>query len=270
MDDAQRRPLSRTEFFRRFATGGSSPSPSLAAPAKPPSPVVISGGLATWPALAAWRNLASLRERHGHRTVPIEIGQHLGGTWREQSVTLAAFIDDYLSPSAGAWPRADAASSDVGSAAPLVGYLAQHGLFAQIPALADDFSLPLYVADEVGAVNVWIGTAGTRTRLHFDAYDNLLCQVAGYKFVRLVAPAESGLLYVIGGGGDPSSSNDTTAQGNISAVDAETPDLAAHPLFGGAHPVDCLLGPGDALFIPKGWWHYVRALTVSASVNFWW
>jgi ribosomal protein L16 Arg81 hydroxylase len=24
------------------------------------------------------------------------------------------------------------------------------------------------------------------------------------------------------------------------------------------------------LYVPPGWWHYVRALTVSFSVSFWW
>ena len=70
-----------------------------------------------------------------------------------------------------------------------------------------------------------------------------------------------------------------TAQGNVSAVDVEAPlgdpadaasTAARFPLFARAQPYDVLLGPGDAVFIPKGWWHYVRALTTSASVNFWW
>jgi hypothetical protein len=109
----------------------------------------------------------------------------------------------------------------------------------------------------------------------------------GYKVVRLFAPADSKLLYRIapggggGSGGGRSSSGGgaksagggdaetTTAQGNISAVDAESPDAAAHPLALDATPHDALLGPGDVLFIPKGWWHAVRALTPSFSLNFW-
>ncbi|KAL9060771.1 MAG: hypothetical protein Q9162_000475 [Coniocarpon cinnabarinum] len=40
---------------------------------------------------------------------------------------------------------------------------------------------------------------------------------------------------------------------------------AAHASF-----QECVLGPGDCLFIPRGWWHYVQSLDVSASVSFWW
>ena len=28
--------------------------------------------------------------------------------------------------------------------------------------------------------------------------------------------------------------------------------------------------PGDALFIPEGWWHAVRSAPASAAVNLWW
>ena len=33
---------------------------------------------------------------------------------------------------------------------------------------------------------------------------------------------------------------------------------------------DCILEEGDVLYIPVGWWHYVRGLSVSFSVSFWW
>ena len=148
-----------------------------------------------------------------------------------------------------------------------VAYLAQHGLFDQIPSLASDFSVPAVLhAAAVGSTNAWIGTAGTVTRAHFDSYDNLLCQVVGYKFVRLFAPADGDFLYAIG---KKDGGSGTTAQGNVSAVDVEAPDHEAFPLYARATPFDAVLGPGDALLVPRGWWHYVRSLTVSISVNMW-
>ncbi|KAK9371214.1 hypothetical protein V1509DRAFT_613930 [Lipomyces kononenkoae] len=33
--------------------------------------------------------------------------------------------------------------------------------------------------------------------------------------------------------------------------------------------VDCILAPGDGLFIPAGWWHYVKSLSPSFTVSFW-
>ena len=47
------------------------------------------------------------------------------------------------------------------------------------------------------------------------------------------------------------------------------PDLAAFPEFASARYEECLLAPGDMLFIPKSHWHYVRSLSTSVSVNVW-
>lgn len=59
------------------------------------------------------------------------------------------------------------------------------------------------------------------------------------------------------------------AQGNISNVDVEAPDLTAHPAFANATFTQAVLQPGEVLFIPARCWHYVRSLSTSISVNFW-
>ena len=40
-------------------------------------------------------------------------------------------------------------------------------------------------------------------------------------------------------------------------------------LYVGVTKVVPTAGPGDVLFIPRSVWHYVRSLTTSCSVNFW-
>lgn len=45
---------------------------------------------------------------------------------------------------------------------------------------------------------------------------------------------------------------------------------ALFPRFKEARYTEVELGPGEALYIPRGHWHYVRALTASFSVSFWW
>ena len=42
------------------------------------------------------------------------------------------------------------------------------------------------------------------------------------------------------------------------------------PGFLEAEYVEGVVGPGDMLYIPQGWWHFVRGLTPSFSVSFWW
>jgi [protein]-arginine 3-hydroxylase / protease len=59
------------------------------------------------------------------------------------------------------------------------------------------------------------------------------------------------------------------AQGNVSDVRVEDPDLAKHSMFANAVFSHAMLQPGDMLFIPARHWHYVRAASTSISVNFW-
>uniref|UniRef100_A0A8D2E2I9 JmjC domain-containing protein 5 n=1 Tax=Sciurus vulgaris TaxID=55149 RepID=A0A8D2E2I9_SCIVU len=53
-------------------------------------------------------------------------------------------------------------------------------------------------------------------------------------------------------------------------VDVEQPDLEKFPMFTEAPFLSCVLSPGETLFIPAKYWHYVRALDLSFSVSFWW
>jgi lysine-specific demethylase 8 len=69
--------------------------------------------------------------------------------------------------------------------------------------------------------------------------------------------------------GKSSGGDATTAQGNISRFDVDNPDYDAYPLAESAEFFETVLGPGDILYIPAGWWHFVRSLTPSFSINFW-
>ena len=53
-------------------------------------------------------------------------------------------------------------------------------------------------------------------------------------------------------------------------VDVEDPQAATvWPRFAEARQWTCVLAPGELLYIPRGWWHHVRALSASFSVSFW-
>lgn len=60
-------------------------------------------------------------------------------------------------------------------------------------------------------------------------------------------------------------------QYNASPIDIMKPDLEAYPNFVNAPTaMDCMLHPGDILFLPHRWWHYVKSLDTAISVNIWW
>lgn len=53
-------------------------------------------------------------------------------------------------------------------------------------------------------------------------------------------------------------------------VDVNAPDPDSFPLFMRVPYSECTLNEGDILYIPRRWWHFVRAETPSISVNYWW
>ena len=72
----------------------------------------------------------------------------------------------------------------------------------------------------------------------------------------LFPPSDAGYLYL---NGDKSE-----------IVDIDHPNLERFPLFRLAHGYECLLQPGDVLFIPALWFHNVRSLEFSVAVNLFW
>ena len=45
--------------------------------------------------------------------------------------------------------------------------------------------------------------------------------------------------------------------------------FCSYPLFAEAQAIEVTLEPGDILYVPKHWWHFVEALDTSLSVNVW-
>ncbi|VDK78325.1 unnamed protein product [Onchocerca ochengi] len=211
-------------------------------------PVVIRGLVNQWPAFTKW-NFSYFNEIIGHRTVPIEIGSsYASSDWKQTLMTFHEFIEKFIESENSDGP----------------GYLAQHRLFDQIPELLNDIIIPDYCAfgeDGIDNVdmNIWIGPSETVSPLHFDPKSNIFCQVVGRKFLRIVSAAETENVY-------PRKDGVLT---NTSQVDARYPDIAKFPLFREAHVFDCILYPGECLFIPAGFWHYVLALDPSISVSCW-
>jgi hypothetical protein len=105
--------------------------------------------------------------------------------------------------------------------------------------------------------NLWIGSAGTRSGLHYDSSDNFLVQICGKKRLSLVPPGEFREVYPF------------TWNFSKSPVNPEDPDLATYPRFADATVWEGHLAPGDVLFLPALWWHYVTSLDPSISINQW-
>ena len=110
---------------------------------------------------------------------------------------------------------------------------------------------------------LWTGPAGTLSVLHFDRAHNLFAQLYGQKKWILFPPEDAKYLYW-------PSPNLRREMMQFSPVDAERPAMARFPLFAKATPIEIILKPGELLFLPAAWWHQVRSLTPSISLNFFW
>ncbi|HEY1559939.1 MAG TPA: cupin-like domain-containing protein [Caulobacteraceae bacterium] len=133
-------------------------------------------------------------------------------------------------------------------------------LAEQAPGIVRDNPMPLLPGDI--RPNLWLG-GRVRTQIHHDPDHNLACVVAGRRRFVLFPPEQVGALYI----GPPDRAPP------LSLVDPEAPDLARFPRFAEAMRAARVarLGPGDALLMPRYWWHHVTSLDpYNAMVNYWW
>jgi ribosomal protein L16 Arg81 hydroxylase len=123
-------------------------------------------------------------------------------------------------------------------------------LFGEVP------ELPEYLdgSNPQGKIFFWFGPAGTVTPLHHDIMNVLVAQLSGRKRFTLIAPEQTPYVY-----------NEVSVYGEVNCGE---PEDTRHPLYREATPIDIVLGPGDVLFIPVGWWHYVQALETSIMVSY--
>ena len=87
-------------------------------------------------------------------------------------------------------------------------------------------------------------------------------QISGRKKVVLIPPDQSDLVYY--------PCREFGLNLHFSPVEVERPDRARHPRFAQARLREVIVQPGEILYIPATWWHYLRALEPSISLNFWW
>jgi hypothetical protein len=103
-----------------------------------------------------------------------------------------------------------------------------------------------------GATQMFMGNAGTSTELHAAMTNNMFVQVYGQKDWILVHPSHSALC-------KPVCENSPTFRSDLSATEVKKlPGLHA------------LLQPGDILYLPPFYWHYVMNPTFSIGVAYRW
>eukprot|EP01066_Platyproteum_vivax_P005714 Platyproteum_vivax@DN1730_c0_g1_i1.p1 len=207
-------------------------------------PLVFRGLANGWPATAKWQDWDYFYKVARERIIPVEIGDtYLSEGWQQKLMPFEEFLDTYMIPDLQGDQR---------------GYLAQHPIFDQIEELEADLLMPDYTMLGVdGAVTrmFWMGPRDTISPVHVDPYSNIYVQFKGAKYIRLYPP-ETDL--------KPFKKEESM----LSNTSSLPPDLTTNLDHGDVY-TEVILRKGDALFIPDGWWHFLKTLQPSISVSHW-
>jgi lysine-specific demethylase 8 len=200
-------------------------------------PVVIVGGAQDW--RGRWTP-GSLKARFGAHRVWVESGEENPQLRRRVEISMTELIDSVLAGS-------------------LEYRLRGLDFLSFIPELQQEFLenrfFPQFFDGPAVSQNLWISPQGNQSSFHHDAnVDNLNVQIHGRKLFVLASPASYRKLYPQSFGYSPV------------RVFEPNPEYAR---FAQARLRQAVLEPGDILFIPQYWWHWVRALEPSVNVNVW-
>ena len=231
---------------------------------RPCRPVVLRGLARDWPVVEAARDPARLAAYLAgfatRATSEVFVGDpQIGGRYYYGD-DLAGFNFERR-----VMPFADAVASILTDNDPAVAtmYVGSLPVEAYLPGFSAVNSPPVFATPKAG--RIWLGH-GSIVAAHYDTLDNLACVVAGNRRFTVFDPMLIGDLYV-------GPIDHTMAGQPVSLAASAAPGDTRYPRFAAIadRALVAELGPGDALYLPKLWWHQVEATApVNALVNYWW
>ena len=233
-------------------------------------PIIVTDALTKWKACTAW-SFELFKSRYGSDGVVASI-------WPGDKWLKAMALKDYIEhldtpgqPSPGFWMDPSTKLPCLEPSEPPAGalYLTGWRAFDLHPELLEDIQVsPSFVEDWLPLLpqpfrkvldhytgyyssGILLGPPGSTASLHQDFLHShaYLAQIAGRKSCTLFSPDDSASLY-------------------NGKIELARPNLERFPLFRNAVAFQCILEPGELLFIPARWWHHVVALEKSITVNY--
>lgn len=226
-------------------------------------PVVFRGACDGWPAITSWADASYWQTGAlGRRLVPVELDY-----WFERGFELMP-LRDFAGHLLEVEDRSDGEAAAAGLSGG--GYLAQHPLLDQVPSLEADVLTPdlVHSGPEGHLLRlIFFGPRGTVTPLHYDPYENALCQVVGEKYLRLYAHSEGSKLCPRDCK-DALRNNSTVEPADILEGEATGAYIGRFDEFLKADFLEVVLRAGDLLYLPSGWWHFVKSMSTSISLAY--
>lgn len=208
-------------------------------------PAKLTGIIDHWPALTRW-SLDHFDAVAGNNVVEAQVERERDPDYEldkddhRRLVRFGELID---------WLRKDEASNDIY----LTAYNSGNNAAALAPLWED--MAPIALLDDRRERDgfFWLGPRGTLTPWHHDLTNNLLVQVIGRKSVRMAPPWAFARMR---------NSRHCFSDWGNDPLPAGEGDGATPPVL------ETIIGPGEGIFLPVGWWHQVEALDLSASMSF--
>ena len=210
-------------------------------------PVIITGMMDDWPALRKW-NLDFFADNFGDREVEVQFGRNSGENYEiEKHKFVKKFaMRDYVEMVRNAGKTNDFYLTAVNNSSNQT----------VLPELWDDIvQVPEYL-DARNPHNgfLWFGPTGTITPFHHDLTNNFMAQVVGRKKVKIVPSWDMPVM--------------RNTYHVFSEVDGRiVPQQVAPPLHE-PQILECVLNPGEILFLPIGSLHFVEGLEISVTISF--
>lgn len=225
--------LSRDEFFEQYYFQN--------------RPVIITGAFDEWPARTLW-NFDYLRARCGDREVEVQFGRdedtkyEINSVDHKRKMRFGDYVD--LVERSGATNNFYMTANNTSQ-----NRVALETLWRDVPTIGEYLDP---ASPDTGFF--WFGPAGTKTPFHHDLTNNFMAQVVGRKRITLIpmhdTPHVANLLHC------------------FSEVDGGAIDYTRFPSMQSAQVIECTLAPGELLFLPIGWWHYVEGLDTSITMTY--
>ncbi|MDN3708155.1 cupin-like domain-containing protein [Myroides ceti] len=210
---------------------------------KPQKPVVITNQIEDWPAFSKW-NFQFLREVAGDKIVPLYDSRKTDYTKKVNEPDFTMTMSEYI---------------DILEKGPTDLRIFLYNLMKDVPSLKSDMKWPQLGLRLIKSLPlVFFGGQDAKVFMHYDIdFPNIFhIHFEGEKQCVLVDPKETKYMYRL-----PYSwiCNED--------IDFDNPDFEKFPALKMIKPYITKLQHGEMLYMPEGWWHYMKYLTPGFSLS---
>lgn len=210
---------------------------------KPQRPVLIENLTKDWDAYQKW-NLDYIQQLAGEQVVSLYDSEPTKGKQNSAAPVKEMKLRDYI---------------DLLKAGPTDLRIFFYNILDHMPVLLKDFTYPDIGLKFFKRLPVmFFGGEGSRVLPHYDMdlADLVHFHFHGNKSVTLFSPQQTKYLYKV-----------PFAVHNLESIDMDNPDFEKYPALQNVEGIQAHMKHGDALYMPSGYWHYIKYLDGGFSIT---